>query len=58
MIVEIDISAKEGTQETAVTLLGLTCGMYFASLVNVSSMLIWASFLSLTTLHVYANFKV
>ena len=54
----LDIAAKEGSQETAVTLCGLLVGMYFANAVNHSRVTVWVSFLLLTALHVFANFKV
>lgn len=52
-----DVAAKEGSQETAVTLIGLIVGMYFAKIANSSSVLIWISFALLTLLHVIANYN-
>lgn len=52
-----DCAAKEGSQETAVKLFGLVFGMYFANAVNSSREAIWVAFLSLTIVHVYANYQ-
>lgn len=51
-----DVAAKEGSQETAVTLLGLIAGLLFAQTVNRSVAAIWVAFVMLTALHVYANY--
>ena len=52
-----DVSAKESSQETAVTLLGLVCGMALASLTQVTRLQAWIAFLGLTALHVVANWR-
>ncbi|CAI5735647.1 unnamed protein product [Hyaloperonospora brassicae] len=52
-----DCAAKEGSQETAVRLLGLIVGMYFANAVNASQFAVWVAFLVLTIVHVYANYN-
>lgn len=52
-----DVAAKEGSQETAVTLLGLIGGMLFAHSVNKSPTAIWTAFVLLTLLHVVANYR-
>lgn len=53
-----DVSAKEGAQETAVTVLGLLVGSYlFAPLIGDSVSLVWLAFGALTLLHVYANWR-
>lgn len=52
-----DCAAKEGSQETAVKLFGLVFGMYFANAVNSSQTAIWVAFLSLTLVHVFANYN-
>jgi hypothetical protein len=52
-----DVSAKEGTQETAVTLVGLILGMLITTLFDSNRTFAWISFIILTLLHVYANFK-
>ncbi|OQS06953.1 hypothetical protein THRCLA_01025 [Thraustotheca clavata] len=52
-----DIAAKEGSQETFVTLLGLLFGMYFANAVNQSRTSVWLAFFVLTGIHVIANYK-
>lgn len=53
-----DVSAKEGAQETAVTVLGLLVGSYtFAPLIGDSVGLVWFAFGALTLLHVYANWR-
>jgi hypothetical protein len=50
-----EVAAKEGTQETAVTLCGLALGMLLAPLLNASARAQWASFALLTLVHVVAN---
>jgi hypothetical protein len=50
-----EVAAKEGTQETAVTLLGLVLGFSLAPLLNASRSAQWASFAALTLVHVAAN---
>jgi len=52
-----DVSAKEGAQETAVTLLGLLAGGALASSLGDSPLTCWAAFLLLTLLHVWANWR-
>uniref|UniRef100_K3WNG6 DUF647 domain-containing protein n=1 Tax=Globisporangium ultimum (strain ATCC 200006 / CBS 805.95 / DAOM BR144) TaxID=431595 RepID=K3WNG6_GLOUD len=52
-----DCAAKEGSQETAVKLFGLVFGMYFANAVNSSQHAVWVAFLTLTLVHVYANYS-
>lgn len=52
-----DCAAKEGSQETAVKLFGLVFGMYFANAVNSSQYAIWVAFLTLTLVHVFANYN-
>jgi hypothetical protein len=52
-----DISAKEGIQETCVTLLGLVLGMWVATVVDGDLTLTWLIFVTLTFVHVYANWK-
>ncbi|KAL1511713.1 hypothetical protein AB1Y20_005001 [Prymnesium parvum] len=50
-----DVSAKEGAQETAVTLLGLLLGSWLANALGDSQLTCWAAFLVLTAVHVWAN---
>jgi hypothetical protein len=50
-----EVAAKEGTQETAVTLLGLCLGALLAGALNSSHAAQWAAFTLLTVLHVLAN---
>ncbi|CAI5509144.1 unnamed protein product [Closterium sp. Naga37s-1] len=52
-----DISAKEGSQETAATMAGMLAGMVVGQLVAGNVVLLWAVFLSLTAFHVYANYR-
>ncbi|KAJ9554275.1 hypothetical protein OSB04_018320 [Centaurea solstitialis] len=52
-----DISAKEGSQETVATMMGMALGMLLAHITMGHSMIIWLSFLSLTMFHMYANYK-
>ncbi len=50
-----EVAAKEGTQETAVTLLGLLLGMLLAPALNASPTAQWTAFAALTAIHVWAN---
>ncbi|KAL2901105.1 Protein root UVB sensitive 3 [Bienertia sinuspersici] len=52
-----DISAKEGSQETLATMVGMALGMFLAHVTGGQSLAIWFSFLSLTMFHMYANYK-
>ncbi|AQL08719.1 Retrovirus-related Pol polyprotein LINE-1 [Zea mays] len=52
-----DISAKEGSQETLATMLGMGLGMLLAQITRGHALSVWASFLSLTMFHMYANYK-
>ncbi|KAL6645149.1 hypothetical protein ACP70R_016757 [Stipagrostis hirtigluma subsp. patula] len=52
-----DISAKEGSQETLATMLGMGLGMLLAHITRGHALSVWASFLSLTIFHMYANYK-
>lgn len=50
-----DVSAKEGAQETAVTLLGLVAGSGLAQALGDSEATAWFAFIVLTAVHVWAN---
>ncbi|KAK7348781.1 hypothetical protein VNO80_23455 [Phaseolus coccineus] len=52
-----DISAKEGSQETMATMIGMALGMLVARITIGYPLAIWFSFLSLTVFHMYANYK-
>ncbi|XP_057481091.1 protein root UVB sensitive 3-like isoform X1 [Actinidia eriantha] len=52
-----DISAKEGSQETVATMIGMALGMLLAHITMGHPLAIWLSFLSLTMFHMYANYK-
>ncbi|XP_027914753.1 protein root UVB sensitive 3 [Vigna unguiculata] len=52
-----DISAKEGSQETVATMIGMAMGMLLARITIGSPLAIWFSFLSLTVFHMYANYR-
>ncbi|KAG9439095.1 hypothetical protein H6P81_019260 [Aristolochia fimbriata] len=52
-----DISAKEGSQETLATMVGMLLGMLLAHLTMGNPLAIWISFLVLTIFHMYANYK-
>ncbi|KAK8659319.1 hypothetical protein V6N13_029525 [Hibiscus sabdariffa] len=52
-----DISAKEGSQETMATMIGMALGMLLARITTENPLAIWFSFLSLTMFHMYANYK-
>ncbi|XP_052173273.1 protein root UVB sensitive 3 isoform X2 [Diospyros lotus] len=52
-----DISAKEGSQETVATMIGMALGMLLAHVTVGHPLAIWFSFLSLTMFHMYANYR-
>ncbi|MCO5555262.1 hypothetical protein L7F22_008806 [Adiantum nelumboides] len=52
-----DISAKEGSQETAATLMGMLVGMLLAEVTSGHVGAIWLCFLALTGFHMFANYK-
>ena len=52
-----DIAAKEGSQETAVTLLGMILGLGLVRIAVESPKTAWIAFILLTILHVYANIR-
>ncbi|GMH31186.1 hypothetical protein Nepgr_033029 [Nepenthes gracilis] len=52
-----DISAKEGSQETVATMIGMAIGMVLARIMVGHSLATWLCFLSLTVFHMYANYK-
>lgn len=52
-----DVAAKEGSQETAVTLIGMVFGMALTKLASVNQPAAWATFWMLTVLHLWANWK-
>ncbi|XAR65280.1 hypothetical protein NMG60_11009340 [Bertholletia excelsa] len=52
-----DISAKEGSQETLATMIGMALGMLLARFTMGHPIAIWLSFLSLTIFHMYANYN-
>ncbi|KAK6921907.1 Root UVB sensitive family [Dillenia turbinata] len=52
-----DISAKEGSQETVATMIGMALGMLLAQVTAGHSLAIWVLFLTLTIFHMYANYR-
>ncbi|KAK7307055.1 hypothetical protein VNO77_39778 [Canavalia gladiata] len=52
-----DISAKEGSQETVATMIGMALGMLVAHFTIGHPIAIWFCFLSLTLFHMYANYR-
>ncbi|XXG46618.1 hypothetical protein AAC387_Pa02g1419 [Persea americana] len=52
-----DISAKEGSQETVATMVGMMVGMLLAHVTMGNPFTIWLCFLSLTVFHMYANYR-
>ncbi|XP_072996167.1 protein root UVB sensitive 3 [Typha latifolia] len=52
-----DISAKEGSQETVATMMGMILGMLLTHITRGHPLAVWFSFLSLTIFHMYANYK-
>ena len=51
-----DVTAKESTQETAVTLCGLVLGYILAKLIGEDKRLTWMVFIVLLIVHQYANY--
>ncbi|XP_057853398.2 protein root UVB sensitive 3 [Cryptomeria japonica] len=52
-----DVSAKEGSQETMATMLGMLLGMVFAHITAGRPGAMWSSFLLLTFFHMFANYQ-
>lgn len=52
-----DINAKEASQETAVTLVGMVAGSFALAPLDDSPRLQWAAFFLLTAVHVWANWR-
>ncbi|KAL3701917.1 hypothetical protein R1sor_019939 [Riccia sorocarpa] len=52
-----DISAKEGSQETAATMVGMLFGILLARITAGNNLAVWVSFLTLTAFHMYANYR-
>jgi hypothetical protein len=52
-----DVAAKEQSQETAVTIVGMLIGMVLIRMCKESQALVWSSFVILTWLHIWANVK-
>ncbi|GAX79172.1 hypothetical protein CEUSTIGMA_g6612.t1 [Chlamydomonas eustigma] len=52
-----DIAAKEQSQETAVTAIGMTLGILLTRMCAHNHIASWLCFLALTVLHVWANIK-
>jgi hypothetical protein len=52
-----DVSAKDGSQETAIGLLGMLLAIVVTPLVGDSQFLTWVCFWFFTTFHLYANYK-
>jgi hypothetical protein len=53
----LDVSAKDGSQETAIGLLGMLLAIVVTPLVGDSQFLIWLCFWLFTIFHLYANYK-
>jgi hypothetical protein len=52
-----DVSAKDGSQETMVTLLGLCVGLYVTPLLDGHVLLTWCIMLVGSCLHIYSNYR-
>ncbi|GAB4822234.1 hypothetical protein N2152v2_009280 [Parachlorella kessleri] len=52
-----DIAAKEGSQETAATMVGMILGMGVIRLTAGSAMAAWTVFVLMTWLHIFANIR-
>lgn len=51
-----DVSAKDGTQETALVLVGMVVSLILTPLIGDSQMMTWLFFCIFTTLHLLANY--
>lgn len=51
-----DVGAKENTQETGITLVGLVLGIYLSPILNSNIYIAWISFIILTMIHMYSNY--
>merc|ERR1711871_380688 len=51
-----DVSAKDGSQETAVNLIGMLAGAALTYVLNVDDSAIWLIFFVMTCMHIYANY--
>ncbi|KAK1315062.1 hypothetical protein QJS10_CPA06g00809 [Acorus calamus] len=51
----VDISAKEGSQETVATMVGMALGMVLAHVTRGNPLAVWMAFLSLTVFHMYGE---
>lgn len=52
-----DVGAKENTQETGVTLIGLIMGIYLSPMLNSNIYIAWLSFVILTIIHMICNYE-
>lgn len=52
-----DVSAKDGSQETAVALIGMILGLVLTPIVSGNYIAVWSLFFVFTFLHLYANFN-
>ena len=53
-----DVTAKESTQETAVTLIGLVIGIFCTKYISISPRITWILFITLSFIHQYANYEL
>ncbi|XP_065183504.1 RUS family member 1-like [Sycon ciliatum] len=51
-----DVAAKDGSQETLVSLVGLIVGTIITPMINNNQMIIWTLFLTFTCCHLIANY--
>uniref|UniRef100_A0A0K0EKX5 RUS1 family protein C16orf58 homolog n=1 Tax=Strongyloides stercoralis TaxID=6248 RepID=A0A0K0EKX5_STRER len=52
-----DVSAKDGSQETLLNLVSLVSSLILLPLVHENEILIWVSFIILTFIHLFSNYK-
>ena len=52
-----DVSAKDGSQETAVNFLALLLGLVLIPAVDGNKVVIWLLFILFTAIHIFANYK-
>ncbi|XP_077995732.1 RUS family member 1-like [Glandiceps talaboti] len=52
-----DVSAKDGSQETMVNLMGLICGLVVTPMVSTNPQLMWTMFVFFTALHLFSNYR-
>jgi len=56
-VFSLDVAAKDGSQEMAVSLLGILIGLLISPLISSSQSSVWILFIVFTYFHLFANYK-